>query len=69
MVSETKVDDSFPNVNFLVAGFSTLHKFDQNSNSGGLMLFVREDIHSNLAEAEEKPVEGFYIELNLHKVN
>ena len=67
MVSETKVDDSFPNVNFLVAGFSTLHKFDQNSNNGGLMLFVREDIHSN--QAEEKPVEGFYIELNLHKFN
>ena len=29
------------------------------------MLFVREDIPSNLAEAEAKPVEGFYIELNL----
>ena len=29
------------------------------------MLFVREDISSNLVEAEAKPIEGFYIELNL----
>ena len=29
------------------------------------MLFVREDITSNLDEAEAKPIEGFYIELNL----
>ena len=29
------------------------------------MLFVREDIPSNLVEAEAKPVEVFYIELNL----
>ena len=29
------------------------------------MLFVREDIPSNLVEAEAKPIEGFYIELNL----
>ena len=29
------------------------------------MLFVREDISSNLIEAEAKPIEGFYVELNL----
>ena len=29
------------------------------------MLFVREYIPSNLVEAEAKPIEGFYIELNL----
>ena len=31
------------------------------------MLFVREDIPSNLLEAEAKPIESFYIELNLRK--
>ena len=29
------------------------------------MLSVREDIPSNLLEAEAKPIEGFYIEINL----
>ena len=63
LVSETKIDDSFPNGNFLIDGFSTPYRLDQNSNGGGLMLLVREDIPSNLVEA--KPIEGFYIELNL----
>ena len=29
------------------------------------MLFLREDIPSNLLTIEEKPVESFYVELNL----
>ena len=29
------------------------------------MLFVREDIPSNLLTIEEKPIESFYVELNL----
>ena len=29
------------------------------------MLLVREDIPSNIVEAEANPIEGFYIELNL----
>ena len=65
LVSETKIDDSFPIRNFLMDGFRTLYRLDRNSNSGGLMLFFREDILSNLVEAEAKPVEGFYIELYL----
>ena len=55
-VSETKIDDSFPNGNFLIDGFSTPYRLDRNSNGGGLMLFVREDIPSNLGEAEAKPI-------------
>ena len=46
-------------------GFRTLYRLDRNSNGGGLMLFFREDVLSNLVEAEAKPVEGFYIELYL----
>ena len=65
LVLETKADDSFPNGNFLIDGFSTPYRLDRNSNGGGLMLFVREDIPSSLVEAEAKPIEGFYIELNV----
>ena len=61
LVSETKIDDSFLNGNFLIDGFSTPYRLDRNSNGGGLMLFVREDIHPNLDEAEVKPIVGFYI--------
>ena len=65
LVLETKIDDSFPTGNFVIDGFSTPYRLDRNSNGGGLILFVRENIPSNLVEAEAKPIESFYIELNL----
>ena len=48
VVSEKKIYDSFPIGNFLIDGFSTPYRLDQNSDGGGLMLFVREDISPNL---------------------
>ena len=36
-------------------GLGTPYRLNRNSNGGGLMLFVREDIPSNLVEAETKP--------------
>ena len=65
LVSETKIDDSFPNGNFLIDRFSKPYRLDRNSNGGGSIFFVREDIPSNLVEAQAKPIEGFYIEFNL----
>ena len=48
VVSETKIDDSIPNGKLLIDEFSTPYRLDRNSNGGRLMLFVREDIPSNL---------------------
>ena len=66
MISQTKIDDSFPLGNFLIGGFSKLYRLDRDSLGGGILLYVREDISSNLLEVETKPIEGFYIEINLH---
>ena len=66
MVSETKIDDSFPVGSFVIDGFSTPYRLDHDSNGGGIMLYVREDIPSNLLATDEKNhVESFYVELNL----
>ena len=65
LVSETKIDDSFPQGQFVIDGFSALYRLGRNCLGGGLMLFVREDIPSNLLTIEEKPIESFYVELNL----
>ena len=65
LVSETKIDDSFPTGNILIDGFSRPYRLDRNSNGRGLMLFARKDIPSNSIETQAKPIEGFYIELNL----
>ena len=65
LISETKIDDSFPKGQFLMDGFSAPYRLDRNCQGGGLMLFLREDIPSNLLTSEEKPIESFYVELNL----
>ena len=64
LVSETKIDDSFPIGNFLIDGFSTPYRLDRNSNGAGLMLFYREDTPLNFVEAEAKPIELKSIETN-----
>ena len=65
MISETKIDDSFPLRNFLVGAFSKPYRLDRDSLGGGILLYVREDIPTNLTEVETKPIEGFYVEINL----
>ena len=65
LVLETKTDDGFPQGQFIIDGFSVPYRLDRNCLSGGLMLFVKEDIPSNLLSIEEKPIESFYVELNL----
>ena len=62
---ETKTDDSSLQGQFFTDGFSAPYRLDRNCFSGGLRLFVREDIPCNLLTIEEKPVESFYAELNL----
>ena len=61
---ETRNEDSVLPGQFVVDGFSVLHTLDRNCLAGG-MLFVREDIPSNLLTIEEKKLESFYVELNL----
>ena len=46
-------------------GFSALYRLDCNCLGGDLMLFVRDNIPSNLLTIEENPIESFYVELNL----
>ena len=43
MISETKSDESFPQRNFSVNGFSSSYRLDRNSKTEGIMLCVRED--------------------------
>ena len=38
---------------------------DRNSKGGDILLYVREDIPSNLITVEINPIESFYVELNL----
>lgn len=44
MISETKIDDEFPIGNFVIDGYNTPYWLDRNSNGGGILLYIREDI-------------------------
>ena len=60
MISEKKIDSS-PLGNFLIGGFSKTHRLDHDLLGGGILLYVKEDIPSNLLKVEIKPIEDFYV--------
>ena len=66
MISETKLDSSFPKGQFHLHGFSEPSRLDRNGNGGGMLVFIREDIPSNLIEPKMK-IEGSFVELNLKR--
>ena len=59
IVSETKLDESFPIGQFIIEGFGVPYRVDRNGIGRGLMLFVRENIPSKLLSAENSPNRGF----------
>ena len=46
IIAETKLDSSFPRAQFSVHGFNKPFLLDKNSNGGGLLVYVRDDIPS-----------------------
>ena len=68
VLSETKLDDTFPKTQFSLDGYNHF-RFDKNSTSGGLIIFIREDIPCKILPNTEWPkeLEGIFIEINLRK--
>ena len=64
MISETKLDESFPVDQFLIDGYSVPFRFDRNGNYGGILLYIKEDISSKLLSIYQD-IEGFSVEINL----
>ena len=67
IINETKLDDSFPNVQFQINGYKCLRK-DRNIFGGGLCFYINEDIpskqiHTKLLEG----LESIWIEMNFRK--
>ena len=65
LISETKIDSSFPTAQFKIEDYTT-NRLDRNSNGGGILLYVREDIPSTLLNTELL-IEGFCIEIHIRK--
>ena len=69
VITETKIDSSFPNSQFGIEGFSMPYRFDRNRLSGGIIVYVRDDIPSKQLTRHKFPedIEGIFIEVNLRK--
>ena len=69
IVTETKLDDSFPKAQFCIDGFSIPYRLDRNRNGGGLMIYVRDDIPSKMITKHNLPedIEATFIELDFRK--
>ena len=69
VITESKLDESFPNGQFCMEGFSPPFRLDRNANGGGVLIYVRDDI--TCRELKNHPplnnLEGIFLELNLKK--
>ena len=67
LISEAKLDSSFPPGQFVIKGYSTSFRLDRNQNGGGLLLYAREDIPCKILNkyTPEKPIENLFVEINL----
>ena len=70
MVSENKIDDTFPLAQFRVEPYSTPYRLDRTCKGEGLLLYVKNGIPSKqikLKLIENEAFEGFFVEINLRK--
>ena len=50
VVTETKLDESFPSTQFSIDGFSKPVRLDRTSQGGGIIIFIRENISHKMLE-------------------
>ena len=68
LLSETKIDDSFPDAQFFMQGFHIPYRLDRSKAGGGVLLYVREDIPSKFLKNPHvtNDIECVMIEVNFY---
>ena len=71
VISESKLDGSFPTNQFLVDGYAPPFRLDRNKHGGGVLIYVRDDIPCKLLKShyDANEFEGIFLEINLKKKN
>ena len=69
VLSETKLDDSYPTHEFNIEGYQLPFRHDRNTNGGGIHIYVKEGIPSKELKNRYNPKdpEGIFLEINLKK--
>ena len=64
MISEAKIDESFPTSQFLIDDFSSPYHLDRNSNGGSILAYFKNNITKSL-KTINLPTEAIFTEMNL----
>ena len=69
VITETKLNDSYPNSQIFIESFRKPYRMDRNKFGGSLLIYIREDIQSKQLFKHNftKDLEGMFIEANLRK--
>ena len=67
VISETKIDCTFPNEQFKAQGYSNPFRLDRNDCGGGLLIYTRNDIPARELTLMHGIIECIIIELTLSK--
>ena len=62
-----KLDNSFPNDQFLIKGYSAPYRLDRDAQGGTDNVIIKEDIPSKHLAVEDSPNERFYVKISLRK--
>jgi len=67
LISETKLDDSFPSGQFFLDGYEEPVRLDRNHNGGGILFFIREGLHGKEVKSHKLPndIEAKFIEIKI----
>ena len=71
LITETKIDSSFPEPQFEIDGFTTPYRVDRDCRGGGIFLYIGQDIPSKLLINLKisQNFEGVFVELNFRRKN
>ena len=67
MISETKLDDSFLQGQFLIEGFHSPFRFDRNKTGGSILLYVGEQDPAKVLSYGFPTAESLFVKIILHK--
>ena len=67
IIQETKLDNTFPNGQFLLEGYLPPFRKDRDSRGGGVLVFVKDNIPAKVLNNHILPndIEGILVELNM----
>ena len=67
IISETKINESFPLSRFIIDGLSMPYRRDRNDHSGRILVYFRNKITAKFLKLENLPadIEAIFIEMNI----